>query len=101
MNRPIPYLLGVIAAAVSVRIAGAQTQAIPFFDDSTVQTINLTMDPTDWALLQQYYELDTYYQATFTWNGITENIGVRQHGGGSRSPISILTSPSTTRRRPF
>jgi uncharacterized protein (TIGR03437 family) len=86
MNRTIISLL-TIAAAGSVRIAGAQTQAIPFLDDSTVQTINLTMDPADLALLQQNYLLDTYYHGTFTWNGITENIGIRQHGGGSRSPI--------------
>jgi uncharacterized protein (TIGR03437 family) len=87
MNRTLISLLTVAAATVSVRIADAQTAAIPFLDDSTVQTIHLTMDPVDWALLQQYYQLDTYYQGTFTWNGITENIGIRQHGGGSRSPI--------------
>jgi uncharacterized protein (TIGR03437 family) len=75
------------AATISTQLARAQVQAIPFFDDSTVQTINLTMLPLDWTLLQEYYELDTYYPATFTWNGITENIGVRQHGHGSRSPI--------------
>jgi uncharacterized protein (TIGR03437 family) len=45
------------------------------------------MDPNDWATLQQNYLLDTYYHATFTWNGIAEDIGVRSHGGGSRSPI--------------
>lgn len=45
------------------------------------------MNASDWALLQEYYELNTYYHGTFTWNGITENIGIRQHGSGSRSPI--------------
>lgn len=79
-------LLLIAAALLSARIAGAQAQALPFFDDSTVQTINLTMDPSFWALLQQYYELDTYYPATFTWNGITESVEVRVHGGASRSP---------------
>jgi len=52
-----------------------------------VQAINLTMDLNDWATLQKNYLLDTYYHATFTWNGISENIGVRSHGQGSRSPI--------------
>jgi len=65
----------------------AQTQAIPFFDDSQVQVINLTMDPNDWTTLQQNYEQNSYYHATFTWNGITEDIGIRSHGGGSRSPV--------------
>ena len=87
MNRVTCSLFPVAAALMVAQIAGAQTQAIPFLDDSTVQTINLSMDPADWALLQEYYLLNTYYQATFTWNGITENIGVRQHGSGSRSPI--------------
>jgi uncharacterized protein (TIGR03437 family) len=68
-------------------ILQAQTQANPFLDDSTVQIINLTMDPNDWASLQQHYLENTYYHATFAWNGISMDIGVRSHGGGSRSPI--------------
>lgn len=85
-----PYCAGLLLTAavlLPATKAAAQTQAIPFLDDSTVQIINLTMDPLDWALLEQYYELDTYYRATFTWNGISEDIGVRSHGDGSRSPI--------------
>ena len=76
-----------VALAVTSSAAFAQVEANPFFDDTTVQVINLTMAPADWSTLQQNYLLDTYYHATFTWNGITENIGVRSHGGGSRSPI--------------
>src|SRR5580700_3208630 len=87
MDRLIRSLLSVAAILLSARIAGAQAQAVPFFDDSTVQTINLTMDPDLWAIFQQYYDLDTYYPATFTWNGITESIAVRPHGGASRSPV--------------
>ena len=72
---------------VCAAVLPGQTQAIPFMDDSQVQIINLTMDPIDWATLQQNYQQNTYYHATFTWNGISENIGVRSRGGGSRSPI--------------
>jgi uncharacterized protein (TIGR03437 family) len=82
--------LAVLAAATVILLSRpclAQTLANPFLDDSQVQTINLTMAPSDWATLQANYLLDTYYAATFTWNGISENIGVRSHGGGSRSPI--------------
>lgn len=70
-------------------IAATQTLATPFFDDSTVQIIQLTMDPGDRAALARGYLEDTYYPATFTWRGITaNNIGVRNHGGGaSRSPL--------------
>jgi uncharacterized protein (TIGR03437 family) len=84
-SRGFLFLAGAIVATCAT--ASAQVQANPFLDDSTVQVINLTMDPNDWATLQQNYLLDTYYHATFTWNGIAENIGVRSHGGGSRSPI--------------
>jgi uncharacterized protein (TIGR03437 family) len=82
---------GLIALAnlllLDVSPAFAQVQANAFFDDSHVQVINLTMDPTDWATFQQNYTKNTYYHATFNWNGITEQIGVRSHGGGSRSPV--------------
>jgi uncharacterized protein (TIGR03437 family) len=84
-SRGFALLAGAIAATCGG--AFAQVLANPFLDDSTVQVINLTMDPNDWATLQQNYLLDTYYHATFTWNGIAEDIGIRSHGGGSRSPI--------------
>ena len=74
-------LLAVVPAAL------AQTAAIPFFDDTVVQQVNLTVGASDWATLLQNYESDTYYSATFTWNGILEEVGIRQHGHGSRSPI--------------
>ncbi len=78
-----------LAAAVLVACpaAFAQVQANPFFDDSAVHVINLTMAPADWAALQQNYLLDTYYPATFVWNGISESIGIRSRGKGSRSPV--------------
>lgn len=82
---------GLIAMAnlllLGVAPASAQVQANAFFDDSHVQVINLTMDPADWATFQQNYTKNTYYHATFTWNGISEQIGIRSHGGGSRSPV--------------
>ena len=67
--------------------AGAQVAALPFFDDSTVKQISLSVAPADWATLLQNYEADTYYRAVFTWNGNTVSAGIRQHGHASRSPI--------------
>ena len=84
-SRGLMFPAGVLMATCAT--AFAQVQAIPFLDDSTVQVINITMDPNDWATLQQNYLLNTYYHAAFTWNGIAENVGIRSHGGGSRSPI--------------
>ena len=66
----------------------AQTAAIPFFDDSTVHVINITMAPSDFAGLEANYQLNTYYQCSFTWNGMTvSNVGIRSHGNASRSPV--------------
>ena len=73
-----------VAASIS---SEAQVEAVPFLDDSTVTQINLTVAPDDWATLLQNYEADTYYHATFNWNGMAVTAGIRQHGGGSRSPI--------------
>jgi len=82
-------IIGILAAALAVTggTACAQVLANPFLDDSKVQVINLTMAPADWASLQQNYLFDIYFRATFVWNGISEDAGVRSHGGGSRSPV--------------
>ena len=45
-----------VAGLISlVPAAWAQTAAIPFFDDSVVQQINLTVGASDWASLLQNY----------------------------------------------
>jgi len=82
--RTFVQLAGILAV---VPAAMAQIQAIPFLDDSVVQQINLTVGASDWASLLQNYESDNYYSASFTWNGILEEVGIRQHGDGSRSGI--------------
>jgi uncharacterized protein (TIGR03437 family) len=78
------FLIGVLELAP---VALAQTEANPFFDDTLVQRIDLTVGANDWASLLRNYEADTYYSASFVWNGILEEVGIRQHGGGSRSGI--------------
>jgi uncharacterized protein (TIGR03437 family) len=81
--------LCILAISLGIsKTAVAQTQANAFLDDSQVQVINVTMNPTDWTTLIQNYLLDTYYHATMTWNGNSVAFGIRSHGGdGSRSPI--------------
>jgi uncharacterized protein (TIGR03437 family) len=81
--------LCILAISLGIsKTAVAQTQANAFLDDSQVQMINVTMNPTDWTTLLQNYLLDTYYHATMTWNGNSVAFGIRSHGGnGSRSPI--------------
>jgi uncharacterized protein (TIGR03437 family) len=65
----------------------AQTEANPFFDDTVVQQINLTVGASDWASLLQSDKSHAYYSASFTWNGILEEVGIRQHGIGTASSI--------------
>jgi uncharacterized protein (TIGR03437 family) len=65
----------------------AQTEAIPFLDDTVVQQINLTVGAGDWASLLQNDKSRTYYGASFTWNGILEEVGIRQHGIGTASTV--------------
>jgi len=84
MIRNICYFSAIL---VLIRTAWGQPQLNQFIDDTAVQQISLTVDPTDWATFLQNYEDSTYYHATFVWNGISQDIGIRQHGGGSRSPI--------------
>jgi uncharacterized protein (TIGR03437 family) len=78
------FLIGILDLAPA---ALAQAAAIPFFDDTVVQQINLTVAASDWASLLANYESDNYYGASFMWNGVLEEVGVRQHGDGSRSGI--------------
>jgi uncharacterized protein (TIGR03437 family) len=65
----------------------AQTEANPFLDDAVVQQITLTVGASDWASLLQSDKSHTYYSASFTWNGILEEVGIRQHGIGTASAI--------------
>src|SRR5580698_5543528 len=81
------HLLLLISVLNLTPAALAQSAANPFFDDSVVQQINLTVGASDWTSLLQNYGSDNYYSASFTWNGILEEVGIRQHGDGSRSGI--------------
>jgi uncharacterized protein (TIGR03437 family) len=77
------------AAILSIAsgIAAGQTSINQFLDETVVQNLYLTVDPSDWSTLLQNYLADTYYPATFTWNSTTLNIGIKQHGVGTRSGV--------------
>jgi len=58
----------------------------PFFDDSVVHDIFITINSRDWAGLKEHFLENTYYPCDFKWNGMTvRNIGIRSRGTGSRS----------------
>ncbi len=68
--------------------AQAPDQAAPFFDDSVVQEIRLTINSKDWATLRENYLSNEYYPCDFRWNGqVVRNVGIRSRGNGSRSGI--------------
>jgi len=89
MSEPGRRISGMLSTLLLLASGSAHgsTQASAFFDDTVVQEIRLTLDPNDWASLQQHFLEDTYYRTTFTWNGVTETIGIKSRGSGSRSPI--------------
>jgi uncharacterized protein (TIGR03437 family) len=86
VRKTIPGIICSLTILLSPRLVSAQ-DANAIFDDNVLQDVYLQVDPADWTALQQNYLLNTYYPATLTWNGITETIGIRSHGNGSRSPI--------------
>jgi len=78
--------LALLLLGLAAPYGSAQTVA-DLFDDQHVHDIRLDVDPADWETLRDNYLLDTYYPATFNWNGRTlPNIGIRSRGSGSRSP---------------
>ncbi|HTU47983.1 MAG TPA: CotH kinase family protein [Bryobacteraceae bacterium] len=86
MSRRI-YWIWITAFAVWVPQMRAQSASNAFFDDTVVQQISLTVDPSDWAALRANFLDNTYYHAQFSWNGVSMDVGIRQHGGATRSPV--------------
>jgi spore coat protein CotH len=89
---PNRLLLAVVAATVWVaapRSANAQAGALTadnFFDDTRVHEIRLAINPRDWQELKANFQLNLYYPAHFTWQGVTaRTVGIRSRGTGSRS----------------
>ena len=86
MSRKIYWLWIAVLAVCATRMR-AQSASNAFFDDSVVQQISLTIDPNDWTTLLANYLDNTYYHAQFSWNGNVMDVGLRQHGGATRSPV--------------
>ena len=60
----------------------------PFFDDSAVQEIRLTIHSSDWTLLKEKFLENIYYPCRFEWQGqAVQNVGIRSRGLGSRSSV--------------
>src|SRR5579875_575347 len=86
MSRCIAWMSIAVLAGSAFQVH-AQSASNAFFDDAAVQQISLTVDSNDWAALLANYLDNTYYHAQFSWNGVSMDVGIRQHGGATRSPV--------------
>ena len=79
-------LLGLVSVARPAAAQAPLPTEIDPFDDSIVHDIRLTINPRDWAELKANFQLNLYYPAHITWNGVTvQNVGIRSRGAASRS----------------
>lgn len=89
---PRARLIVVLLALAVPRIAPAQTPApdpaAPFFDDTVVHEIRLSMNTRDWTSLKVHFTANDYYPADMRWNNqVVRYIGIRSRGTGSRSGV--------------
>lgn len=87
----------VVALVAAPRALSAQTVpsptpapdlSNPFFDDSVLHDIYLTINSRDWESLKVNYLDNTYYPSDFRWRDqVVRNIGIRSRGTGSRSGV--------------
>jgi hypothetical protein len=87
----------VVALVAAPRTLSAQTVpsptpapdlSDPFFDDSVLHDIYLTINSRDWESLKVNYLDNSYYPCDFKWRDqVVRNIGIRSRGTGSRSGV--------------
>jgi spore coat protein CotH len=92
-------LLTVLLVATTVALASGQIRPQVFgigplpnadglFDDPVLHEVRLFINSADWQTLKDHYLENTYYPCDLHWRDqIVRNIGIRQRGTGSRSPI--------------
>ncbi len=82
-----PPKITLLCLSLLAVLCGRAETGTDLFDDSVIHNIHLRVDPNDWETLRAKYLEDTYYRAHFTWKEISQEIGIRSRGRGSRSPI--------------
>jgi hypothetical protein len=64
------------------------TASEPFFDDTVLHDLRLTINSKDWAALKENYLSNDYYPCDFRWRDqVVRNVGIRSRGTGSRSGV--------------
>jgi CotH protein len=83
-----------VAVALAGALPGAATAqtdpAAPFFDDSVIHDLKITINSKDWQSLKDHWQENNYYPCDFRWQDVTvRNIGIRPRGNGSRNPVKV------------
>src|SRR4029453_4571388 len=91
LSRFIHTFITTALTAVVLTPAVAQGQtAADLFNPDVVQEIRLSINSRDYQELRERYQENTYYTADLSWHGLRgRNIGVRNRGMGSRTPIKL------------
>jgi spore coat protein CotH len=70
----------------STGTTGAATD--PIFDQGRLHEVRITIDPSDWAALQENFRTNQYYAADITLDStVLQQVGIRSRGSGSRSEV--------------
>ena len=84
-NAAVVLALGLCVSQAFPRSLRAQT-AGDLFGAQTLQRLDIDLHTADWAKLKQDFQINVYYPADISWNGIkVYNTGVRSRGVASRS----------------
>jgi spore coat protein CotH len=92
MTRFRTILRVLVALVLLPRPSVAQTAdpSDPFFDDTVIHEIRLSVNTKDWKLLTDNWLDDTKYPADLRWNGqVVRNVAIHSRGGGSRRPNKV------------
>ncbi len=66
--------------------ASASAATDPIFDQSRLHDVRITIDPSDWAALQENFRTNQYYAADLTLDTtVVRQVGIRSRGSGSRN----------------
>jgi spore coat protein H len=80
-------VIGLLLQSAAVISAQAQTTD-DLFNESVVQTLDITIHSRDWESLRVNFTSNEFYPADVTWNGLrVRNVGIRSRGLGSRSGV--------------
>jgi spore coat protein CotH len=80
-------VIGMMLQSFAATSVQAQTTD-DLFDESIVQTLQISMNTRDWDTLRANFTSNDFYPADVTWNGLrVRNVGIRSRGLGSRNGV--------------